>query len=210
VVTGCLECLALANQVTFESHWARVVSESDRLDARPEGLKELAQTVTTAAEPEQVQAAAHRMVEGTRSVLRSLQETAPDTKKGDAPHPLASAYAEIREHEAKLQAACAAADAVRASWEARVLRNEIGQLLGAQRSSAGYGEFNRFEEYDDLYRDAGFADLADGFDPNDLGRTARLAETLDAQLLAWLDARGLRVNVFESTDGLIRWLESEE
>ncbi|MDP6606906.1 MAG: hypothetical protein QF664_11695 [Dehalococcoidia bacterium] len=70
VVTIAVECLALVNQVTFDRAWARDLAELDRFGARLAGLQTAIQTITTATDAGTVLAAAERLVDGTRVILR--------------------------------------------------------------------------------------------------------------------------------------------
>lgn len=204
VVTTCMECLALVNQVTFDGGWARALEEAFRLTSRPRDLRQLTRTVTTSTDPSAILTAAHRLVADTRRILRERQEAHPSgSQTADV---FRGAYAEIHEHLQKLRSACKGNDPVRASLEARLVQDDVSRMLASAHCKVGYGEFNRPGEYRRHYRDMGLPDLMAAFDPTDLSRLADLAVELDKRLQAWLEVNGIDTCVFEGLDELRHWL----
>jgi len=179
VVTACLDCLALANGVTFDGGWTRAMSELDRLEARPPDLLELVPAIVTSTDPAEIRELGQHLVDGTRAVL-SFRPAASVFR---------GTYPEIREHVVKLVASCGSGDAVRASLETWVIEEEVRGIL--ERSDAA---------------DPALPDLLAAYDPGDLSELRKRAFEFDARLVAWLDEIGAARNVFADLDELDAWL----
>jgi predicted nucleotidyltransferase len=198
LVQSVLTSLALAKQEAFSGGWDRALA------ARPEGFRLRANEILTSPETETVRTLAEALVADTRRLLREMQESACPPEP--LPTVLRGAYAEFREHVDKLIAACESGDRIRASLEAVTVQDELSLLLGATRSGVGYGDFNRYEEYGDLFEREGFPDLLSAVD--DLPRLARRARALDEAFREWLAARGVDPQVFDDLEELRSWLDA--
>jgi hypothetical protein len=174
VVAACLESLSLFHQVTFDGGWARVVEEVERFERRPDGIAETIRTIATSGSVPEILAAAERLVSGTAECVGAAP---PD------PERLRDGFAEIHEHIGKLEQACAAGDALRASLECRLIGEEVGR-----------------------FRDPALPDLAADFDPDDLDRLAERARELRRRLVDRYAELGVPTNEFATADELAAWL----
>jgi len=204
LVQAVLECLALANQVFFEGGLRGSIDQLDRLQHRPDGLRELIVGLTTWTEPCKTVETCDHLVLGTRKVLRSLQDSlAAETTVARR---FARAYPEIKDMMGKLLFACRQQDPVAVSAAAWLLQSDLSGMLDDTLHVAGHSEWNLYAEFGQAYRELGLPDLMQ-IPPEQTVTMKDEVALLDEHLRHWLCEQSVGLNEFNSMEQLERYLE---
>jgi len=195
LLSSVWECLALANQVTFERGFNRALSETRRMAARPAQLEALVRTISTSPDAEGILRAADELVVAVYRIQRDSKPAQPvaltTRERFD------QVYPEMKDIVRKLLAACDAGDPVAASLEAFSLQSDIASML----ADTSDRPFAPYQEQSAAFAEAGFPDLM-ALVSGPLDALAEAARRFDAHLRAWLGAHDVDLCEFATLDEL--------
>jgi hypothetical protein len=204
VLLAAWECLALANQVFFDSGFRSILGQASRLQAKPADFEHLVKTVGTATDPCEIMAAAESLALGTREVLRLCQRSVP--AQASVSELFDGAYPELKDGLRKVRSACEQQrpfDASIAAWHAQL---ELSQMLAGLHGGIGsHTGFNLYSEFGAAYSELDLPDLVSCM-PDDLPALTAQAERLDRRLQQWLRAHDVGLQVFETVEEFERSL----
>lgn len=199
LISSVWECIALANQVTFERGLHGALLETGRLPSRPPNLVALVDTITTSADVDAVLRSANELVAGMHRVVkdRELQQLAK--------RPIAEAfdevYPEMKDIVRKLLAACEAGDQVAANLEAYNLQKDVTSILCETEGGIAHRRLARYEEQAAAYREAGLPDLM-ALSASPLNELADATRRFDSRLRTLLREHGADLCEFASIEEL--------
>jgi len=193
------ECLALANQVTFERGFHRALAESDRLTDRPVALDALVNTISTSPDVDHVLRAADGLVAEVHRILRESEP--PQPAKASIRQQLDQVYPEMKDIVRKLLRACEAGDRVAASLEAYSLQNDVTSMLADTQEGLPRRQFAPYGESAAAYAQAGLPDLM-ALSTGPLDALAEAARSFDEQLRSWLGSHGVGLCEFATLEEL--------
>jgi len=207
-VHGAVNCLALANQTYFSKGWGANMEEVVAMAPKPPDLEGSINAVLMPQDTEHMLAAADRLAQEVRGILRTAQASISET--ADAQDVFKDFYYYVFEYKNKVLSACERRDAMAADSAAFHLQELICQLMN-KVDSGFYGEdFNLLGEYIGGYEKAGFPDLLEPATRGDFETLARRAQQLDEQAQEWFKAHSIALNVLESEEELRRFLNQRD
>lgn len=177
------ECLALANQVTFERGFSKALEECDRFAHRPENLPDLVRAISTSSDVGSALEAADELTLATHHIIQDLAPIRPANLS--IQKAFDQAYPELRDNLRKLLTACEEGDHESASLEAYHLQREVASIMSQTQEGRARKGFSLYHEYSTAYRDAGFPDLMT-LASGSLDDLADAARRLDQGLRNWL------------------------
>jgi hypothetical protein len=207
-VHSAVNCLALANQTYFSKGWGANMEEILAMSRKPADLEGLINAILMPQEPEHMLAAADRLAQEVRGILRTAQASISET--ADAQDVFKDFYYYVFEYKNKVLSACERRDVMAADSAAFHLQELICQLMN-KIDSGFYGEdFNLLGEYIGGYERAGFPDLLEPATQGDFETLARRAQQLDEQIKEWFKAHSIALNILESEEELRRFLNQRD
>ena len=195
LIGAAWECLALANQVTFERGFHRALAETDRMASRPANLQELVRAIATSSDVDDVLRAADELVAAVYRIQRDRKPAPPAT--ASVRERFDQAYPEMKDIVRKLLEACEAGDRVAASLEAFSLQSDIASMLSdaSDRLSEPHAEQSA------ALTESGFPDLM-ALVSGPLDTLAEAAGRFDAHLRDWLGEHDVDLCEFAMLDEL--------
>ena len=207
-VHSAVNCLALANQTYFSKGWGANMEEILAMSLKPADLEGLISAILMPQDTEHMLAAADRLAQEVRGILRTAQASISETAA--AQDVFKDFYYYVFEYKNKVLSACERRDAMAADSAAFHLQELICQLMN-KIDSGFYGEdFNLLGEYIGGYEKAGFPDLLEPATQGDFEELARRAQQLDEKVKEWFKAHSIALNVLESEEELRRFLNQRD
>ena len=199
LISSVWECLALANQVTFDRGLHGALLETERLQSRPPNLVELVSTISTSAAIDRVLEAAGELVAGTYGALQDRELTR--SAKRSIREAFGEVYPEMKDTVRKLLAACEAGDQVAANLEAYSLQSDVTSILCKTEKRPTRSQFATYEEQAGAYRKAQLPDLM-ALSAAPLDELADATRRFDAQLRSFLREHGVDLCELASVEDL--------
>jgi hypothetical protein len=208
VVHSAVNCLALVNQTYFSKGWGANLPQILALPDKPADLEGLIHTILMPQEPEPMLAAAGRLAEEVRHILRRAQASvAEPTEVQDV---FVDFYYYVFEYKHKVLSACKRGDVVAAASAAFHMQEQICQLMSRVDRGFFGTDFNLLGEYLGGYEKAGFPDLLEPATHGDCEALARQVQRLDEKVKAWLKGHGIALNVLKSEEELRQFLRQRD
>jgi hypothetical protein len=208
VMHSAVNCLALVNQTYFSKGWGANMSQILALPDKPADLEGLIRAILMPQEPEPMLAAADRLAEEVRHILRSAQASIAEPI--EAPDVFADFYYYVFEYKHKVLSACERGDVVAAGSAAFYMQEQICQLMSKVERGFYATDFNLLGEYMGGYEKAGFPDLLEPATHGGCEALAGQVQRLDERVKEWLTGHGIALNVLESEEELRQFLHQRD
>lgn len=207
-VHSAVNCLALANQTYFSKGWGANMPEVLAMSQKPADLEGLISAILMPQDAEHMPAAADRLAQEVRGILRTAQASISET--AHAQDVFKDFYYYVFEYKNKVLSACERRDVMAASSAAFHLQELICQLLNKIDSGFYGADFNLLGEYIGGYEKAGFPDLLEPATQGDFEALARRAQELDEKAKEWFKIHSIALNILESEEELRRFLNQRD
>lgn len=207
-VNGVFNCLALLNQRYLSKGWGGNWQEALDLEIKPAGLADNAAIIVSDQDTNTILQAATTLRNTLRKTLSSAQQA--DAKPGTAQAVFKDFYFFVFEYKNKVLSACSRGDQNKANYAAFQLQEEISQLLHKVAHGFYGNDFNLLGEYSDAYQKANFPDLLEAATQGDLKTLAQRVRILDEKVRAWLEERGVALNILGDEEGLRNFLKQRD
>jgi hypothetical protein len=208
LVYSAINCLALVNQTYFSKGWGANMAQVLAMAQRPADLEGLVHAVLTNRDTGQVLAAADRLAQEVRRILRAAQ--ASGSEPAAAADVFKDFYFYVFEYTNKVLSACERGDVIAAGSAAFHMQEQICQLLHEVDSGFHGTDFNLLGEYIGGYVAAGFPDLLEPATQGDLETLAQRVQQLDKRVQEWLGEHSIPLNVLHSEEELRRFLNQRD
>jgi len=208
LVHSAINCLALLNQTYFSKGWGANMAEVLAMAQRPADLEGIIHAILMAQDTEQVLAAADRLAQEVRRMLRAAQASVAEP--AIAQQVFKDFYFYVFEYMNKVLSACERGDVTAAGSAAFHMQEQICQLMHAVDSGFYGTDFNLLGEYIGGYHEAGFPDLLEPATQGDLETLAQRVRQLDEKAKEWFERHAIPLNILQSEEELRHFLNQRD
>lgn len=175
--------LAMLNKKYFRYGTKRVYEELEAMERRPANLREMIESVLSANSEEQIKSGLTELVRETALVFRSAKSTIPVCKK-EAADVIGGTYEEMF-----------------SNWRNKMY--DASQRQDKHLAFMSIASLNAMLSEIDSETDIGSYSLFDGYDPNDLQKTAEAFDDFLKEYLKEYRKAGIEPNRFEDIDSFV-------